>query len=750
MPASASLRLIALLLGSLLTAGPAHAAGTTQDFDAPGTVYELGQHGGPPPAQVLASGPTGNFLRLAVNTTTPPVNNSIAFVRTHRGPACRVSAELDFRIIPGTGRADGFGFSLLSTGAFRASGTVPPPAPAFAAEEPAFERSLGFGFDVYQNQDLGDLDDNHVSVHFGGALVSQTHSGVDLASGGWIHAEIEIDLVEAELSLILTPAAGAPVTVLADMPIPGLAPYESRVYLGGRSGGLAADHDVDNVSVTYTDCPAERVGQWSEVMPWPVVAIHAHLLPTGEVLFWDRHDLPDGDPRAPQPSPGDHGESHEADTMPRLWNPTTGQIRLAALPPTGYDLFCTGHSFLPDGRLHVAGGHVIDYVGLRSSAVYDPFNDQWTRLADMGDGRWYPTNTTLANGDVLVIAGNVDLIQGPNRIPEVWEAATNTWRQLSTALMTMPFYPFMYLMPDGRVCSFGPQPQARCLDPSGTGSWSTLPTSGPDRDYGSSVLLGDGKAMIVGGGVTPTASVRTLDPTQPTPIWISTGAMTFRRRQLNATLLPDGSVLATGGTSAPGFNDSTGAVYTAELWSPSSGQWNPMAAMAETRIYHSTALLLPDGRVLSAGGGHPRDSANGDPDHFNAEIYSPPYLFRGARPVITTAPARVLYGETFRVATPDAASVTAVNWLRLGSVTHAFNQNQRINHLTFKSTAGGLDVTTPAGPNLCPPGHYLLFLINDAGVPSVGRMIQILPDVVFADGFESGSLAAWSLAVGGI
>lgn len=756
-----SLTIAALGLLSLtvfLTPTPVAAADTAQSFDAPGTAYELGQHADAPAAQVLVGGPTGSFLRLAANTVSPPIINTIDFVRTHLGPACQVSAELDFRIVPGTGRADGLGLALLSTGAFGASGAQPPPQPFVVSEEPSFKHSLGFGFDIYQNPEPGDINANHVSVHFDGDVVTQVDAGVDLASGGWIHAKIDVDLVQATVTWVLTPTTGAPVIVLTDVPVPGLAPFESRVHIGARSGGLAADHDIDNVAVAFTACPPELVGQWSELMEWPVVAIHAHLLPTGEVLFWDRHDFVDGDPQAQELSPGSHAVG-AADTKPRLWNPVTGQLRFAALPPTGYDLFCAGHAFLPSGLLHVAGGHILDNVGLPSAAVYDAAADRWTQLADMSEGRWYPTNTALDDGDVLVISGTIDCIDldgdlkcdraVQNLTPEVWEAATGSWRPLTTAQLALPLYPFMYLMPEGQVCTFGPQSQAQCLATAGTGAWSSLPASGLNRDYGSSVLYDDGRVLIVGGGLSPTASAQIIDLTQPTPAWSATGSMSFRRRQLNATLLPDGSVLATGGTAAAGFNNATGAVYAAEVWKPASGHWTQLAAMAETRIYHSTALLLPDGRVLSAGGGHPSDRVNGDPDHFNAEIYSPPYLFRGPRPVIAAAPARVTYGETFQVTTPDAASIAAVNWLRLGSVTHAFNQNQRINHLTFTSSVGGVAVTAPADANLCPPGHYMLFLINGNGVPSLASLVQILPTgPIFTDGFESADTAAWNFTVG--
>jgi hypothetical protein len=141
-----------------------------------------------------------------------------------------------------------------------------------------------------------------------------------------------------------------------------------------------------------------------------------------------------------------------------------------------------------------------------------------------------------------------------------------------------------------------------------------------------------------------------------------------------------------------------------------------MDSITVYRGYHSTALLLPDGRVLSAGG---------EQTGASAEIYSPPYLFKGARPTITSGPSSVRYGQVFSVATPDAANISQVTWIRLGSVTHSFNQNQRLNHLQF-AQATGADITAPA-TNLAPPGHYMLFLVNSNGVPSVAKIIQITP-----------------------
>jgi hypothetical protein len=173
-----------------------------------------------------------------------------------------------------------------------------------------------------------------------------------------------------------------------------------------------------------------------------------------------------------------------------------------------------------------------------------------------------------------------------------------------------------------------------------------------------------------------------------------------------------------GGTA---FNDLSKPVRASELWNPASGQWTTLASSSVIRGYHATSLLLPDGRVLHAGSG---DGA-GAPNQLNAEIFSPPYLSRGARPVISGAPTSVGYGSQFRVLTPQAGAITRVSLIRLGAVTHAFDENQRFQRLTFTADASGLTITTPTSRNRTPPGHYMLFILNGNDVPSVARIIRI-------------------------
>jgi hypothetical protein len=177
----------------------------------------------------------------------------------------------------------------------------------------------------------------------------------------------------------------------------------------------------------------------------------------------------------------------------------------------------------------------------------------------------------------------------------------------------------------------------------------------------------------------------------------------------------------TGGVGTTDPDNISTAAFAAEMWSPTSERFTAMAPMATPRVYHSTALLLPDGRVLVGGGG---EYQGFQPDQLNAEIYSPPYLFKGARPTVTSSPSVLQYGAQFAVQTPDAANIASVALLRLGSVTHAFNENQRYVPLSFSASPGTLTVQAPANSNIAPLGYYMLFLVNNTGVPSVGAFVQ--------------------------
>jgi hypothetical protein len=476
---------------------------------------------------------------------------------------------------------------------------------------------------------------------------------------------------------------------------------------------------------------AAAVGRWDAPSNFPRhVAIHAHLLPTGRVLFW----------------PGEEGPRHgsKGAQVAFIWDPATGASVQVDNKRT--DVFCSGHAFLADGRLLVNGGHVADGVGMRHTNYFDPVRGQWSRGPDMAFGRWYPTSTVLANGDVLTAAGTNTGAGDPVRTPEVLTPG-GAWRRLAGVDVVLPYYPWMFLAPNGKVFYAGSGNRTAYLDPAGAGrwiwDWTPTPYTKLDagRDYGSAVMFAPGEVLIVGGtrdGTTPpTNTAERIDLRAAAPAWQFTGPMAFGRRHLNATLLPDGRVLATGGTSSPGFNNPDGSVHEAEVWNPATNAWTTWARMSTRRLYHSTALLLPDGRVLSAGGGRPAGSGGrlvtDDTDHPDAEVFSPPYLFNAdgtpvtARPTVTGAPASVAYGQAIDVRTPDAARVARATLVRLGSVTHTFDQNQRFVPLAFTAdpAANLVRVAALTDRNVVPPGHYMLFVLDGAGVPSVARIVRI-------------------------
>jgi galactose oxidase len=468
------------------------------------------------------------------------------------------------------------------------------------------------------------------------------------------------------------------------------------------------------------------------------VPIHTHVLPTGKVLFWGRRN---------PPGTRDFPSLNQRQTHSFIWNPANP---LAPAKPTSnqpadshgnpINLFCSGHTFLEDGRLLVTGGHLFDSQGLNCSTFYDSIADKWTAGPTMNNGRWYPTAVTLPDGRVFVCSGSFP--SGPLQPPPNANAINNisqileneSWNDLSDFPEQLPLFPCLHVAPDGSLFMSGLLATSfffKDFEGSDRGKWVSAATrTAGNSDYAPSVMYEIGKVIFIGGGA-PTDIVETIDLSAPKPAWAVGAPMKFRRRQHNATLLPDGTVLVTGGTQGTGFDnlDLQQPVHTPELWDPSNGTWKQMAPEHIDRCYHSTAVLLPDGRVFSGGGGEyaPENGVSNPPinTNANAQLFSPPYLFKGARPIIKKAPPKVAYGEAFEVETPAPNDVSRVSWIRLPSVTHSFDQNQRINFLDFKRGLNQVTVTAPANGNICPPGHYMLFLLNQNKIPSEAAIIQI-------------------------
>jgi uncharacterized delta-60 repeat protein len=541
-------------------------------------------------------------------------------------------------------------------------------------------------------------------------------------------------------------------------------------------GDLAADYAEDANGNGIVDSPSEQSTPWFDTDgywtdPFDLgtrgQAIHATLLPTGKVIVW--------------PNANDYLVDYDP---PPIGTTSTGTITPRAKPD--FNTFCTGHTLMQDGSLFVAGGHWETPSGLRTMAAYSPLDDYWTRLPIMTTPRWYPSCITLDSGEILITGGtygtgNSQMMIDDNNLPQVWNPTTGLFRDLTSALKKVRFYPYMFQHPGGGVFYAGPElleetgdDRLKTLKLSTTtpGSWTDLGQLAEHREHSAPVMYEPGKILVAGGcghwnSGLPEKSSEVIDLNLALPAipeWADAQDMTYNRIHQNGTLLPDGTVLVTGGHQDPTatldgydphpaigdrkafrYDPAVGglvevSVRTPELWGPdplnpdqlsTDWVWTQMEKCPSYRGYHSTALLLPDGRVFSAGGNFPYPY-NVPGAVWDGELFSPPYLFKGSRPSINETPKVVGYGETFTVKTPSTDTVQKVTLVRLGSVTHSFNANQRFLKPGFirGTTTGGntsWQVTAPPNAQECPPGHYMLFVINNVGVPSIAKIIQVLP-----------------------
>lgn len=463
------------------------------------------------------------------------------------------------------------------------------------------------------------------------------------------------------------------------------------------------------VTLTVSNAPLSTdpavVGRWSPLFSMPLVAVHTLLMHTGEVLMWD--------------------DATGAATW--TWNPNSGVFFQAGSP----DLhFCGGLVTLADGRAFVVGGGETRAEAIADAAFFDPETRTWASAASMTVERWYPTATTLRDGRVLVNSGawRCGLGECLFPTPEIYDPATNVWTRLPSATLEMPLYPFIFQLPNGRVAYAG-------SDEANTGTYAlnmesrTWSMADPVVVPGGSAVMYRPGLILKAGTPGDTHSISTpavetafaIDMNQQTSQWRQVGSMAFPRAYHTLTSLADGNVLATSGLKVTDESaDETQGVLPAEIWDAATERWSTMASMQVPRSYHSTALLLPDGRVLIAGSGR----LPGVTDQLTGEIFSPPYLFRGPRPVITSVPKTVQYNSAVFVQTPDAASIASVGLVRPGAVTHAYDQNQRYVPASFTRTQGGLTVQMPPDGNSAPPGYYMLFIVNSAGVPSVASFVR--------------------------
>jgi hypothetical protein len=459
-------------------------------------------------------------------------------------------------------------------------------------------------------------------------------------------------------------------------------------------------------------------GTFSPVADWPLVGIHAALTPDGRVLTYGTTTA----------------GVRTAYFVYDVWDPQLGLGSEAhtTLPnSTAVDIFCNAQLLLPDGNIEMWGGDVLNLSTGKSSlqpnddsAVFHPADNSLVKTGKMFRQRWYATATTLSNGEVYIQGGD-----GGGDFPEV-RTSTGNFRLLTGASTTYlgTLYPRNFLAPDGNIFGTRYEEMYR-VDPRGQGFLTSLGRYIPSNMGASStaVMFRPGRILQTGGGydtqfASPNAHV--IDINQSTPVVQAVAPPISRRHWATSTVLPDGRVFLSGGSVAD--NDPVnGVAYTGELYDPVTNTSSEGATAQRMRLYHSTALLLPDATVLTLGGG-----ANGPELNLNAEIYYPGYLFdaNGApatRPIISTSPMSADPGATIVIGTPEPARITRVTLLKTGSATHSFNMDQRFIELPFTVEGDALHATLPANAFETPPGFYMVFVFNDQGVPSEAVMVRI-------------------------
>ena len=592
----------------------------------------------------------------------------------------------------------------------------------------------------------GDLAEDRVATTAGAYTGSAPMDG----AGAWVHQTVAFKAAPPDTTapnvVVTAPAAGSTltgtvnVTVTADDPDSGLqaiqllvdgatvgllqgtspatfslntAKFTNGAHAIGASGlnGVRSTGYAAPVSVTFSNASPGNpavTGLISPLTSLPIVAVHVSQLPDSRILLAE-------------------GQSLGNDA--RTWDTLTNSFSSVPVP---INMFCSGHEQMADGRIFVGGGHNGGaHIGLPTGNVFDPATDTWTVLPNMSYPRWYPTVTTLPDGRELVLSGETSCPGCEVLIPEIYNPSTNTWTKLSTASHYFDYYPHVFTLPNGKVlvAASTEHPNASQVLDLGTNSWSAV--GGAAIEGGSSAMYLPGKVLKSGKTVDPdetavpsVALAYVIDMSQPTPAWRQVQSMAYPRAYHTLTLLPDGTVLASGGGPTTAPTNVAQGILPVELWNPTTETWTTLASLNVGRLYHSSAMLLPDARVVVLSGGR-FDDNHVPTDQYNAEFFSPPYLFKGPRPLITSAPTTVSYAQSFTVQTPDAARIASVALLRFASVTHSINMAQRYVPLSFTAGSGSLSVTAPANANIATKGNYMLFLVDTNGVPSISAPVRL-------------------------
>ncbi|MBY0399709.1 NPCBM/NEW2 domain-containing protein, partial [Myxococcota bacterium] len=503
-----------------------------------------------------------------------------------------------------------------------------------------------------------------------------------------------------------------------------------------RTGFPTFEEIPANGQLSYTNASA-AMGTWGPVIAWPEIAISAAVLPDGKVLTWSSNEIDDFRNFGPT-------FSHAS-----VFDPANSTFVTA--DNNFHDMFCAGVSTLENGTIVASGGNPSD----RRASAFNPATRVWSPLTNMIDLRWYSVNATLPNNTIFASfakdAGNRTEVYNP--ISNTWAPRANASAQTQvdeqnsinaapnpTGSLVLEWLSHLAVTPQGDVLQAGPTPTWHRYDPMNGAQNVVLgqPIGDVARSFGNVVTYGPGKVMLVGGAdlrlstPTSTAFAYLIDLNGPSPTVTPAAPMNFPRALSNTVTLPNGELIVIGGNTVARQFDDTGSVLAAEIYNPTTNTWRVVDNIDVPRNYHSTALLLKDGRVLSAGGGA---CGLGCPaNHLDGQIFTPPYLFESngspaIRPTLGVPAGTQLHaGESLVVSA--GAGTTAFSVVRVSATTHHVNTDQRYLPIPAVNNGNGTwTLTFPANPNVLIVGNYFLFALDADGTPSVGEVVQIVRDV---------------------
>ncbi|HUA42341.1 MAG TPA: discoidin domain-containing protein [Streptosporangiaceae bacterium] len=485
-------------------------------------------------------------------------------------------------------------------------------------------------------------------------------------------------------------------------------------------------------------------GKWSPVIGFPLIPVSAVMLPNDKILTFSAVGTMD------------YTMTMNTVTNVAVLDLKTGKVSEPIHVHTHHQMFCEGLALLANGSVLINGGS-----NDRATTIYNPYTNKWTIGPLMNIPRAYNSTTTLSTGQAFTIGGSwYDWAGHKNGEIFTPKGASGSWRRLpkvlagttlGTGILTddpagvyrADNHAWLFAQANGTVFQAGPSKQMNWITTKGKGSITGAGHRGSSKDAmnGNAVLYAPGKILTLGGAIAYQDAGSVVDvqatrrayvvnitagPGKPAKTY-RTSNMAYQRSFSNSVVLPNGEVLVVGGQQHPQTFTDTGAVLSPELWNPVTGKFTIMAPEAIPRTYHSTALLLPDGRVFSGGGGLCGNGCTAN--HPDGQIFSPPYLFNAngtlrQRPSIKSAPAKAKTGTTITVTTNSSTPSFAL--IRMGAATHAIDNDQRRIPLTPVTNHGDTyTLRLPASTGILLPGNYMLFALNSAGTPSVAKIINI-------------------------